>query len=267
VISFVFYACAHRLDNLTQTLRLLNVLEPNLPDKEIIVVFQDEGPELEGVKTVNLGLSSYQKPVQCNVGVKLAFYPVVALLDSDRILPKDYFASLITGLGKKQFVTVTELRNCTKPETDDAILSGQYEFWLEKRSQKNEFRIKNLFSGNTVFFKDDYLALGGMDERYVGYGYADNDMSQTVLSGGMKAVYKNDYEIHLYHPRGVKYQGELLEDIQIQSAINVLKYCRKWRYFDDKVIFICDSVFSKIHKYPQDLRERFLSMYRRTFQP
>lgn len=265
MISFVFYACAHRLDNLTQTLRLLNVLEPNLPDKEIIVVFQDEGPELEGVKTVNLGLSSYHKPLQCNVGVKMAFYPIVALLDSDRILPKDYFHNALRVFKQKQFVTVKDLRTCIRPESDDVLLSGEYEFWTESRSTTNEFRLKNLFSGNTVFFKDDYLAIGGMDERYIGYGYADNDMTQTVLYHGMKAIYLNGFETHLYHPRSVNYQGKVLNDIQIQSAINIMKYCRKWRYFDDKVLLVCESVMKKISLYPSDLQDTFLFWYKRTF--
>ena len=58
---------------------------------------------------------------------------------------------------------------------------------------------KNLFSGNTIFYKQDYLDCGGMDESFVGYGFADNDMNLNVISKGYKAVWLNDLEIHLNH--------------------------------------------------------------------
>ena len=156
MISFVFYTCLERIENLKQTLRLLDFNEPNLTDKEIIVVFQNKGTQIDG-KIYDMNLDSYHKPKMCNFGVKKSNYELVALMDSDRVLPKNYFYENMISIKKKQMITTTHFHNLKTEYTDDEIKKNKYEYITEYRSESDELIMKNLFSGNTLFFKSDYL--------------------------------------------------------------------------------------------------------------
>lgn len=264
MISFVFYTCLERINNLEQTLRLLNHNEPNLTDKEIIVVFQNKGIQIDA-KIYELNLDSYQKPKMCNFGVQKAENELVALMDSDRVLPKNYFYENMLLIKKKQMITTTHFHNLKKDYKDDEIIQNNYEYKIEYRSKSDELKMKNLFSGNTLFFKSDYLEIGGMDEQFVGYGYADTDMTKNAMSHEIDSIFINLPEIHLWHPKKVLYEGKQLDDFQIQSAINAMKFAKKWNQFSPTLHLICQQVLEKITIYPQQLVREFMTLYRQIF--
>jgi len=261
MISFVFYASVERCDNLKQTLRMLEQRE-KLIDKEIIIVWQDEGPQIENTTSINLKMDTYRKPKQCNEGVKAATNKIVALLDSDRILPKNYFAEQSSKLVEKEFITTTHLLKCKKPYEDHQIDEFKFEGLKEFRSKTIEIQRKNLFSGNTLFYKKDYLDCGGMDENYVGYGYADNDMTRTVEKYGCISTYVDCPEIHLWHPVEINYEGHRLQMFKIISATNLMYYCKKWQLKDLKAETIIQEVYKNINKFPEKLQDQFKKAYR-----
>lgn len=265
MISFVFYANTNRLDNLLQTIRILEKQENNFLAKEIIVVFQDRAVNLQGVKTIGLKLNTYQKPKQCNVGVKLAKYPLVALLDSDRILPKNYFFDRCREIKRNQFVTCSFLHNCKNVYSDHDILHNNIEYDFEQKSKINEVRFKNLFSGNTLFYKDQYLACGGMDENYIGYGFADNDMTRTIEASGMESVFHDVAEIHLWHKKEIIYQGVAYHDFRIISAINMLYYCKKWFLHEKNTDIFCQEIFRDLDKFDETHKQKFIKLYKQTY--
>lgn len=264
MISFVFYTCLERIDNLKQTLRLLDNNEPNLVGKEIIVVFQNKGIKING-QIFEMNLDSYQKPKMCNFGVKQSKHELIALMDSDRILPKNYFYENMLLIKKKQMITTTHFHNLKKDYTDDEIIQNKYEYKIEYRSKSDQLKMKNLFSGNTLFFKSDYFEMGGMDEQFIGYGYADTDMTKNAMSHGINSTFVDIPEIHLWHPKKVLYQGIELNDFQIQSAINAMKFAKKWNQFSPTVNHICKQVIQKISLYPEDLVSEFSLLYRQIY--
>ena len=265
MISFVFCTFSGRIDNLLQTLRFLERNEPLL-QKEIIVIFQDSCPiELDNCLVHNLNIETYQKTLMCNYGIKQASNPIVALLDSDRILPENYFYDNIQRIKRKEFITTIVLKRLVEPYDDCDILEGNYITTDDYKSTANEFRRKNLFSGNTLFYKDDYLQIGGMDEQYKGYGFADNDMTQNVISNNMIPVYLEDEELHLFHIPEILYEGNKLNDFQIFTAINAMIYARKWGKTDPVIHEICQSVISKINVYPENLQEKFKKIYKKLY--
>lgn len=261
MISFVIYASKHRLDNLLQTIRFLNKRERKI-DKEIIVVYQDDGPQIDGVTKYDMDLDTYRKPLMCNFGVKKCSGELVALLDSDRILPENYFYNASKLMKRRYMITTNCILNLDKFYSDVDINKRRYKGKKEYRSSENILRRKNLFSGNTLFFKSDYEFVGGMDERYVGYGYTDNDITRSAKLKGIKDVYLNFEELHLYHPRTIIYGGEIFSDFQIISAINSIKYSIKWRMCDNIVLEICSEVVSKMDVYPSYLKKDFLILYK-----
>ena len=203
-ISFVTYVHSYRTTNLLQTIRFLKKREPNLSESEFILVVQDQLPDFTGIWNIrqfNLNSPDYCKPRMCNLGIKHAIHPIIALIDSDRILPENYFYSTACQLKPKQFITTASLDKILHECTDSEIDNNQFNFRREVRSQELELGIKNLFSGNTVFFQEDYWSAGGADERFIGYGFADNDMTQTILAANNQPIYLDQRELHLFYSR------------------------------------------------------------------
>jgi hypothetical protein len=235
MISFVFYFSSKRLDNLHQTLRFLKNRE-NLDKNEVILVCNDEinsNFSIPNYRIINLNLQSYNKPKMCNVGVSEASNEIVALLDSDRILPENYFKNNAKKLNSKEFISTTNLIKLIKDYSDEEIEQNKFEYFEDTKSKKGEILKKNLFSGNTLFFKQDYLDCGGMDESFVGYGFADNDMTLNVISKGYRAIWLKDLEVHLHHNIEFLYENKIInEEIEFKkvSRANLNKFIEKWNY-------------------------------------
>lgn len=230
MISFVCYFHSSRINNLRQTLRLLFKREKSIG--EVILVCNDRTEEsFEGCKLHNMGMNEYNKPKMCNFGVSKASEKMVVLLDSDRILPCGYFDRLSLELKRGQFASCKRMFNISSECSDEQIEAGDFEFTEEERSMTWEARRKNLFSGNTAFFKKDYVETGGMDESFEGYGFADNDMTLNVISKGMTPVWSESVEYHLYHDKSVMENGGLVGFVQYRktSQSNLNKFIKKWK--------------------------------------
>jgi hypothetical protein len=234
MISFVFYFSSRRIDNLRQTLRFLSRNE-NLEKNEVVLVCNDSVKEefyLPDYKLYNLNLDTYNKPKLCNFGVSQSKNEIIALLDSDRIMPYNYFENISKNIRKKQFVSNLILHKLDNEYNDEEIENKSFRYGIEIKSKKCEIRKKNLFSGNTIFYKKDYLSSGGMDESFEGYGFADNDMTYNIMSKGYNIHWNNEVEIHLYHPIEFLYKGKILsgEEFKKISRSNLEKLKNKWQF-------------------------------------
>jgi len=230
MISFVFYFHSSRTNNLKQTLRFLFSREKI--EKEVILICNDQTSEVFSECTlINLNLTDYEKSKMCNIGVNLAKYDIVALLDSDRILPNNYFTDNIPKMNKREFASCLKMLNLKKDYNDEEIDSFNFNFKEEFRSFNWEIRKKNLFSGNTLFYKSDYLNAGGMDESFTGYGFADNDMSKNVVSKGFEIRWTYAEEIHLFHPKKIMKNNQLIDHTEYEKIVcgNMNKFIKKWK--------------------------------------
>ena len=237
MISFIFYFSSKRLENLKQTLRFLKKRE-NLSNSEVILVCNDFINDkfitfdLPNYRIINLKLDSYNKPKMCNIGIKESSNDIVALLDSDRILPNNYFENNAKKLKPKQFLSTIKLFKLDKDYSDGDIDSNNFKYFEDYRSKRGTYLKKNLFSGNTLFFKKDYLDCGGMDESFVGYGFADNDMSMNIISKKYSVVWLNDIELHLNHDIEFLYKNKNINDQKEFKSIshaNLDKLIEKWQ--------------------------------------
>ena len=113
------------------------------------------------------------------------------------------------------------------------IEQNKFEYFEDTKSKKGEILKKNLFSGNTLFFKQDYLDCGGMDESFIGYGFADNDMTLNVISKGYRAIWLKDLEVHLHHNIEFLYENKIInEEVEFKkvSRANLNKFIVMWNY-------------------------------------
>jgi predicted glycosyltransferase involved in capsule biosynthesis len=167
----------------------------------------------------------------CNFGADKAKADIIAILDSDRILPVNYFEKKAKTLKKRQFLSSLFLHKLLEDHSDEEIKLEKYKYKEEIKSKKCEFFHKNLFSGNTLFYKKDYFDCGGMDESFEGYGFADNDMTYNVMSKGYSVCWNKEIEIHLNHPVEFLYKGKILTDTEFKkiSKNNLEKLKNKWK--------------------------------------
>jgi glycosyltransferase involved in cell wall biosynthesis len=269
-VSFVIYFHSSRLDNLCQSIRFLENREPDLLGSELFLLCHDNCEKIDtkfAVNSVyNFGDLTYNKAKFCNYGVQNASGSVIVLLDSDRILPHGYFHKCVNGLRPKQFITTKYLYDLAKPYSDYEIESNHIDKVQDYRSIANVGRSKNLFSGNTVFYKNDYLATDGMDETFSGYGFTDNYQTHNIISKGYEQVYLDDDELHLYHHKNVYWKGQKVDNFKIMTAINAVKYFKKCKLpIDRESSILLHEVRNSLHLFPQDLVDIFRELDTRKF--
>lgn len=235
-ITFVICLHSSRINNLKQVLRFLEKRETKLFGSEILINFHDSYAEdiysnSFSLKIKHHNLKIYNKPYMCNYGVSMAQNEIVCILDSDRILPSNYFYDVSLNLNFYDFVTTEYIKQCINDETDNAIEENLFEYEQEERSIDNKINCKNLFSGNVLFYKKRYLEIGGMDEAFIGYSFNDNDITQKVITDKKNnPIYLNQDEIHLYHDKNFFFNSYFFtkDEKEVHCVTNMLKYCNKW---------------------------------------
>lgn len=229
--SFIIGFHTARKDNLLQTLRFLDMWHLSaIQQCELITVCQDklnfEIPSQLWMnhKHFNLQLEEMSLPIVTNFGINQSAFEKIIILESDRILPENYFSEVIQKLHEGVQITTLKMKKLKNECSDNNICSGEFEFFDEFRSLQNQFGMRNMWSGNTALMKSDFIKAGKMDESYIGYGWADSDMCLAMDKIGVKSIYRDEIELHLWHQSltyGLNDQKKLFID-------NGLRLCRKW---------------------------------------
>lgn len=239
--AFIIGFHTARIDNIIQTIRFLTEWHYDVcKSSELLTICQNSCEELQehwqnklqevlknfpGIKFhANLNLPCMQLPAITNFGVRHACSDEIVVLESDRILPLGYFRNVITRLRPGIMVTTKKILKLKEAVSDEHIRTGQYAAFSDDRSETNKPGSKNMWSGNTAFMKEDYLRAGGMDERYKGYGWADCDMTNAMTQAGVESVFRDETELHLWHPPQTYGEG----DQKQMYYDNANLYCKKW---------------------------------------
>ena len=269
MISFVLYFHSSRIENLEQTLRFLYKNEPELHSAEIILICQNQINYIkslfENTKFFNLNLKTYNKAKMCNFGVSQCSYDIIAILDSARILPLNYFKKNLC-IPKQKIASCYRLLKLSKFYTDEEIENNQFVFTEDFKSKENELLKKNLFAGNTVMWKKDYQEIGGMDENYCGHGFCDNDITELAISKGLIPIWNEETELHLYHDAFYEYEGQqkTLKEITFISVLNGLKYCKKWKKpYNSAFGKLVRETYQQLDSQPEQLQKQFKSLMRK----
>lgn len=263
--SFIILYHPTRIDNLQQTIRFLKKREKKLLDQEFIFVCQtnyDLKIVFQNQINLNLSLKNYHKSFMTNYAVLKSKGEFLILLDSDRILPENYFFNSIKKSNKNTILSTINLYQLSEPYTDLEIESDK----TSKTPDFRKFNIdqhrkhKNLFAGNTLLSRDAYEKLGGYDESFIGYGFADSDMSQRAIKNKLDIIWLSLTELHLFHEKNICWDGEIIsQDIfQIITAINALKYYKKWNMYDENIKNFIMKIYNKLNNFPIDLQKIFL---------
>lgn len=239
--SFVIGYHTARIENLLQTLHfLIKYHEKDVQESQLIALCQDNTDKLTDNQQSemsqyvsrfgssirkNMDLPQMMLPKITNFGLNLSKSNKVIVLESDRILPPGYFSSVIDQIEPGIMISTSKMHHLTEPATNQQIEEKTYKFNEEYRSKENEITFRNIWSGNTAIYKKDYYDAGMMDEKYIGYGLADCDMTQRMTKIGVKSLFRDEIELHLWHPQSTYGSGD-----QRQLFVdNCKRYCSTWK--------------------------------------
>jgi hypothetical protein len=173
----------------------------------------------------NLNLENMHLPFVTNFGVEKANSDKLIILESDRILKLGYFAHVINQLEEGIQITNKRMSRPKEALSDQTLCRNIFDHDEEYRDEKAEPGKRNMWSGNTAVMKSDYERVGGMDEFYKGYGWADCDMTLTMEAAGVQSVFLEEFgEIHLWHEAMTYGEG----DQKRMYVENGLHFCKKW---------------------------------------
>ena len=230
--TFIVWFHTARKDNLLQTLHFLSEWHKEVAQEcELITVCQNQ---LDFELPINhwkyhqhfdLGIPELHHAYVINFAVDKARFEKIIVLESDRILPKNYFKETIKQLKEGIQITTQTMKKLKNDVSNEEIESDKFEFQFEHRAMNNQTGMRNMWSGNTAFMKSDFIKAGRIDEEYVGYGWTDTDMCLTMKKAGIKSFFKDEIELHLWHP-ALTY-GKA--DQKKQFIDNGIKFCGKWK--------------------------------------
>lgn len=191
----------------------------------------------------------FRKTRALNNAVRESEGDILVFCDQDLIFSENYIKNIKRNIRKKKFlmsrpISVTEdeknkiLKNLEKGlsyQENIKLLPKEYEVSARKTLKKDRNkRILNLLGLNKrgirlvgmsyALYKNDYIAVNGYDEQYMGWGLEDDDFGNRLYVYGVKGYEYTEepIQLHLYHP---------FDPTKKQSANEEYYYRRKEEIF------------------------------------
>ncbi len=149
----------------------------------------------------------FNKSWGLNVGARHAQAQVMIMLDADLLLPERLLRDTVDicqgeGLAANPYDQFLDLGQ----EETDAILAGTtVRFQRSPASGLHRIRGRLCFCGGAFLVRAElFRAVGGFDERFIGWGGEDDAMSAKIerIGKGRLARVKGSTALHLWHPTG-----------------------------------------------------------------
>jgi len=195
---------------------------------------------------------------------------ILVFLDSDVILTKNYIKKIYDFFqgNRNCFVTNYPVR-LTQKQTEkislDCIINCKYEiitikqklkivrqyfkdlfYSITNRFRKTNKRLSPKFRGGvSAVIKEDFLAVNGYDERFIGWGNEDDNLSKRLYIYGLNGrnIGLREFPIHLYHTpfhnNGFRSNKNLANELkkEINAGNYFTPYGLQNRYQKDEVFY------------------------------
>lgn len=164
----------------------------------------------------NGGLSSAR-----NYGIEKCNGELVVCLDSDDIIHPDFLLQLLTNIKKDPLNRISY--------SNGFFWEGKNGFWFLRSANLSRLARKNSIYCSAMFYRDDWLAVGGYDEE-LNKGWEDWDFWVAILSLGGYAV-KAREPLFGYRIREKSMSRIMTEEYKLFAAKKIFK--RGGQFFID----------------------------------
>ncbi len=211
-ISYVI-PCRNTLGRSDSILTVINNIKAQrFPEIEIIVSEQDSQQRIEQSKITTCRYlfspsanhnQPFVKSMAFNRGVMSATSDCVVLHDGDILVPGNYTATVYRLLQSNDSCHLGKQVLYLSKEASDGVNSSQH-VDIDKQCER---AVDYFVGGSLGTRKATYIAVGGFDERFIGYGVEDVEFFNRLKSAG--AFYDERYVsmVHLWHDRSSDWQA------------------------------------------------------------
>lgn len=229
-------------------------LEP-LPDEVLIA---DDGSREDTVKLIQ----AYQKDFPCklehiwqedkgfrlseirNKAIKASKSEYIIVIDGDMVLEKSFVADHLKFAQKKVFLQGSRVI-LNEKESKELLSKNDFSLAFNKKGFKNQrniflakciykfsklakkfFKKSQLIKGirgcNMSFYKSDFEAIEGFNEKFIGWGREDSEFVARFLfnEGVFKRLKFNALAYHIYHEENSKNMLEINHQIYLETIKN-----------------------------------------------
>lgn len=159
-----------------------------------------------------------------NNGVRVATGDLIISTDQDIIFSRGFIETYAKSARRGRFLVAWPVR-LTQTQTEkitdamiadfsfEALITGEQRAMVRKQWRKDAFysmmkalRLRRigpkLRGGVFAAWRDDYLAVNGFDEQYIGWGNEDDDLGHRLARFGVTGLnpFRDQYPVHLWHP-------------------------------------------------------------------
>ena len=167
-----------------------------------------------------------------NNGVRNSNGDLIIFLDQDLIHTKNLIDTFIKNSKKNEFITGVPIWLSEEKSsliTEERIIENNFlelisdseKVYIDKHYYKNKFyyylhklKLTNkppLRGGCCAINREDFLAINGYDEKYIGWGSEDDDVGHRLYSLGAAGFnpFRKEYTLHLFHKKEtIKNKGQ-----------------------------------------------------------
>lgn len=220
------YDSPDRLDNLNC---VLGYFRRFFSDLDIVLI--EDGPEKQGgVFEAEAGVrylffenpGAFHRTRLLNLGARMSERGFVAAYDADVVFRPETFLAAVEMLrsGDVRFVrpysgpvfdVVGALRERFMVDLDFGLFPSELPVAVGKIVTEGLFCMHDRgLGGAPLFCRKTFLELGGYNERFISWGWEDNEIVHRFQMMGAPAWYLNeDYCFHLHHERGADSGGDV----------------------------------------------------------
>lgn len=234
----------YRLVNLE---RVLSHISLEFPDWEIVVIEQDKEstlgshPLVEKINYIHAyNPGPFNKSWGMNVAFKQSCGEILVVSDADLIVPAEDLSRAVNACVNEldavrpygQLIDMTEEQSEEYQEHSELP-----DVPAEARGYDRAYASEALCMAGGIFIarREYFSSVGGMDERFSGWGGEDDAMSIKLQGMSRKvAIAKNAIAWHLWHPRAERYRhvgyhenSRLLQQYKSLNKTELLLLCQR----------------------------------------